>query len=913
MVSFDSTAYKAQLNVWGKDKDLVKNLKSIAEKLQRDPSSTAYANADLVSLYAVDPLWTASDLASHRSELAKVLRPIKKPIVKQGLEPVLEALGTSHFDNPSFWLNLDTLRQQEAAQARANFVKFLLADPLLAYKAISQKDLHESFKAQGVPSSEYQSYEKELKNNGVTIFDRKLADDAESFIVPGGVASSWKDARNRGAFTSIFDVLLLHISRNERQQLSFYSNLAYGTTAITTDTVQKADQRATTASDSNEVQIAHKILAALKNEVKSNSELQLIVFKIFEEYVQKKLQRNELGAAVANDLVDLGINPVDANILLSLLATTGSGQRINGLNRTEEHLQRGELGSAQQTFSSVDRNTVEPEAYARIEKLLNTQLEKKKQLLETYKTALGTKKLEAARQAITEAQRLDTEDESLRGKLEAIPPEPAGNLSVSISANSAILNWAKSASSDVSYTVVRRTGGASSSPADGEIIAKNIDALTAEDKNPVIATTVFYTVFAERTGQFSDATSTKAEVYPQPANFTVQATSATSIHASWTVVRETSSTTVEVFDSRGNSIHQATTSDSKLLLDSLITGEKYTVSLVANYVSPSGTVVSAAVQASSVPREKANPVTGVDHTTNNSEIQLEWSSLPPGFSTEVWILPLHDNGMDFGDIVTADQLTAAGGCRASLISQSDRGGTTYYTIKAHKGILRIYPLVLVESGYLVGDYVSSGVIEPAKNVTVEYFNDTIKLAWEWTGDTRQMELAWLDSQGYSQRELVTLASYRRNGGAVIQGRNISNLTIAATTKVDGETIVSAPASIPLKQDNKIEISYEQKIKSSGLFSKPSTTITARSLKGYQGNVPVHLCLSLNPYFPLDANGCLVLDRFDLDFSTSDVATYSFDIPKTAIPKGTKQFWLVLFPQEPASVKINQPHTSQLKG
>lgn len=913
MVSFDSTAYKAQLNVWGKDKDLVKKLKSIAEKLQRNPSSTAYASANLMSLYAVDPSWSASDLASHRLELAKVLRPIKKPIVKQSLEPVLEALGKTHFDNPSFWLNLDSLRQQEVAQTRKDFVKFLLADPSMAYSAISRKELYESFKAQGVPGAEFQSYEKELQNNGVNIFERKLADDAESFSIPGGVASSWKDARNRGVFNSIFDVLLLHVAQNERRQLSFYSNLAYGTTAITTDTIQKADQRATTASDSNEVQIAHKILAALKNEVKSNSELRLVVFKIFEEYVQKKLQRNELGAAVANDLVDLGINQADANILLSLLATTGSGQRINGLNRTVEHLQKGELGSAQQTFSSVDPNTAEPDEYARIEKILDTQIEKKKQLLEAYKTALGAKKLEEARQAIAGAQRLDTEDDSLRGKVEAIPPEPAGNLTVSISANSAVLNWAKSASSDISYTVVRKTGGASSSPVDGEVIAKNIGALTAEDKNPTIATTVFYTVFAERTGQFSEAASTKAEAYPQPANFTVQATSSTSIHAVWTVAVEASSTTVEVFDSRGNSIHQVTTSDSKLLLDSLITGEKYTVTLVANYVSSSGTVASAAIQASSVPREKSDPVTGVDYTINNSEIQLEWSSLPPGYSTEAWILPLHDNGMDFGDIVTAEQLTAAGGRRAALISQRESNGKTYYTMKAHRGILRVYPLVLVESGYLVGDYVSSGVIEPAKNVTVEYFNNIIKLAWEWTGDTRQMELAWLDSQGYSQRELVTLASYRRNGGAIIQGRNISNLTIAATTKVDGETIISAPASIPLKQDNKIEISYEQKIKSGGLFSKPSTSITARSFNGYQGSVPVSLCLSLNPYVPLDANSCLALDRFALDFSASDVATYSFEIPKTAIPKGTKQFWLVLFPQDPESVKIDQPHTSQLRG
>lgn len=913
MVSFDSTAYKAQLNIWGKDKVLVKELKSVAEKLRRDSTSTAYASVDLAKLYAVNPSWNASELATHRSELAKILRPIKKPIVKQGLEPVLDALGESRFENPAFWSGLDTLRQQELTQKRENFVKYLLADPSMAYKAVSRQKLHESFTSQGVPSSDFQSYEESLRDNGVTIFDEKFAEDVASFSIPNGVASSWKDARNKGTFSTIFDVLLLHLPKKERQQLSFYSKLAYGNADITIATINRADQRATTASDSNEVQIAHKILASFKNEVKDNEELKFIVFKIFEEFVDKKLQRGELGAAVAGELVDLGVTQTDANILVSLLASTGGSQPVNGLTRTEAHLQNGELGSAQQVFGTSDYSTVDQDEYARVEKLLQTQKSKKKQLLENYKSALAGNKLEEARQAIIEAQRIDTEDESLHGKLDAIPPAPAGRLTASTATNKVTLSWGKSVSTDVQYTVVRKTGSASSSPVDGEIIVQNTPALTAEDKKPLIAQVVFYTVFAQRAGQFSEAVSTKTEVYPRPDNLTAKANSSTSIYVSWTPLSEASSIAVAVFDSRGNIIREITTSASSMLLEHLTTGEKYTISLVAKYITPAGTVTSSNVRVSAVPRENATPIKGIDHKSKESEIQLDWPSASSGFAVEAWVLPLNDNGMEFGDVVTADHLASLGGYRAALVSQKEVDGRTIYTIKAHQGILRVYPLVLVESGYLVGDYTSSGVIEPAKNITVEYFNDTIKLAWEWTGDTRQMELAWLDTHKQPHREIVSLASYRRNGGAIIRGRNISNLTIAAVTKVDGETIISAPTAISLKQENKIEISYEQKIKGGGFFSKPSTTITARNTNGYKGTVPVSLCLSLKPYVPLSPDGCMVLERFTLDFSASDVATHTFEIPKTAIPKGTPQFWLVMFPQDTTETKINQPPTNQLKG
>ncbi|GAB7038297.1 MULTISPECIES: bacterial transcriptional activator domain-containing protein [Catenuloplanes] len=133
---------------------------------------------------------------------------------------------------------------------------------------------------------------------------------------------------------------------------------------------------------------------------------------------------------------------------------------------------------------------------------------------------------EEAARLLADAVRLAADDEGLTGRLARIPPPPPGAVRAGPDGDRVTISWTHSAaeSGEITYRVIRTGGRAAIGPDDGDQVAGTV-ANHAVDPAPPVASSLVYTVFAQRGAAVSAGTAAPpVRVLPPVSGFELTGT-----------------------------------------------------------------------------------------------------------------------------------------------------------------------------------------------------------------------------------------------------------------------------------------------------------------------------------------------------------------------------------------------------
>lgn len=592
-------------------------------------------------------------------------------------------------------------------------------------------------------------------------------------------------------------------------------------------------------------------------------------------------------SAILDELLSLKVERSDAAVIAALLAEERGSSGAASKAQVDRLLAAGNLAQARQLAQAIpDENKEQRAAAIEAVKEARVRLDA---LTAEIRAAVDAGNEVKAASLVHEARQISFDDaEEL---LASVPLAPVAGLHVIGDADQAKLVWQPNTGhgEGTTYVVTRSESGPSSSPADGQEVART-DQVTAIDPHSPVAHPTYYSVFATAPRRPSSrAASDSIIMLPLVGNAEADVgSSEMTVH--WSTHPACSG--VEVHRTEpGKKPVRLESEHNSLRLTGLPEGVPVHIEIVAIYRTPAGEVLRSPVAhvdatprsaAKPLDRLRARPVVSGDETrvrvswnpVDHSEVRILRSSGPSPWGPGTWIS--QDDLAHYGTELTGNRIS--GDSEASIEADLDSG---------------IHHLVAVSiggTGIVVGASTVVGVTEPVRNPTATVFGSYATLSWEWPESAQIAEVHWQRDDDQDIFE-ITRADYTSKGGAKVPlGHSACKVEIRAMIHTEAGSFASPAVKLAVAEQEDAEVSY--RVASSpglGGFGGRSKKITFLSDRGCSG-VQIRAIASPGPVMPTSADDKLLLLDERLDLGPGKPAEYKVNVPKAI----SKPYWVRCF-------------------
>lgn len=903
-MSLDAKAYDADvLKPLAKDKVQLAEIQRAVRELQQNAGAKAVAGLNLTILLAIPA--DRKDLAAHLASVDSHLNKRQSMAAAQLLKKLVAELKSTGSDlaSAAFW---DGFESAKAAAFESKVDEFAAAVALehQALKVITDQQLENKAKSQGltgvVPVAKLAAA---VEKAGIAVRpDFALP----NLMVPRVIADLTKHTEYR----SLVDVLLLG-EGGRPEHIKVIDALTYGGgSPITSTQVLAASKAAESGKDSDALQAAQKALTLIRVDFADPAKLHDLVLVAFVAAAKEMLGRGELLASALTKLSqDTGLDPVDAARLLAKLSGSAS---TRGLNDVTNLLAEGALADARRTFDAVaDPKQFGEDEIQRVKDLLTAAENRKVALLAEYDNAMKSRDYATAATALAQAANIDQHDTRLQTQLDSLPPAAPENLTVKPApGGAASLTWTFNGGADSSFVVVRSADGrAPANAADGSQLARDVSVTTYTDSTPPVAQRLFYSVFAVRRGATSLPASVEHLVLPSPVEVTADA-ALTEITLMWRLNPAAVGIQVTQINPDGSSVPVKVDNENRATITGLSTGNRYRFKLEAIYVLGDGTrLMSPPAAVDATPRGAISAVR--DLSISESRLpdgreghRATWTE-PDGFPVELWSFPVDERLPNPGSEVVLAELDSLAGRRVSGVL--DKTGAQTVLSFSRLRELRIIAAITVDGDRgIIGDSAVTGAAPSVKNARADRYGDELVISWEWPHGDYSAAITWYQG-GVSQSRRCTRAEYKNDGGVRIpQAGNVERVLVATVAHGNGAEWVASPVEVQLAARLPI-IRYELDIPPSRFGRRKPARAVVHS-NGYAGPLSLLVVARTSSIMPSKPDDGDVIERIQVTMDGQNAAAVEFTLPRLPSP-----FWIRLFPNGSAAIKLEDPPTTQLKG
>jgi hypothetical protein len=456
-----------------------------------------------------------------------------------------------------------------------------------------------------------------------------------------------------------------------------------------------------------------------------------------------------------------------------------------------------------------------------------------------------------------QALRLCADLQEARNLLATLPPAPPHHLQGHVHGSLVSLQWEPSATHNVSYCTIRKSGSQPLSPDDGERLG-SVSGCIFEDTQPETGISLFYVVFAMLEGVFSreaarlpgplvvlgEVKDVKVGVDSQRVTLCWQTPPRL---ANLSITRKEGCAPASPTD--GICLQSV---DLQQVVDHNVeNGHLYYYTIYCQFQDYSGQLVTShgvTIQA----RPEAAPliISDLEITTRKAasgyEVTLRWAVPPKG---EVAIIKSHEPlPFQAGEVLARTRLSRYGSSLQvrqldTCIDSWERTGIAYYT-----------PVVLFQESAYLGQSQRWAVIEDVRDLRCEKRATGLRLSWVWPLHCKEVRLAYA-SEGWPQMEdngqliRITRSTYDQKGYVEIQGVSgtACYIIVAAFIEQNGEGLLGSGVRKKAQAGNPLTLTYEIRLSHNLLGPKKRTVhmtvrgsgfLPALVLTYRQGRVPL---------------------------------------------------------------------------
>lgn len=866
---------------------------------------------DIAALFGVTPGLSGTDLVQQLKSVEMLLNGLgDKNAVARTLTQLLQALKAKAGDTWStsqFWTTL-----AEAA-ARANkgklvaFATALKQDRPLG--VVSADQVRKAASAHGIPTS---VSEKELvaavTSQGVEVCPEFDAPDVRTDAAP---LQNQLDPSFRG----ILDVVLLHQKGGRPDDIRVIDELSAAQIGGARGRIGLGDVRESKAfadtRSGNATESAKKTLNKIIELCPTDEDLRKLALAWYIELADLLVRRQGLMTMAALErLKDTGLADLDARRILSRADTGSSGPGVNDVTAL---IAQGDLRGARRVLTALtgeDTGGGESAQVLQVTAALEAAEAQKRRALDAYRQAMDVQDFAGARQALADARAVDREDPEVDRFLQQIPPDPPSGLQASYSPDTGgvLLSWRAAPAADVRFAVVRSEAGVPANPTSGHRITAGTTAMQAVDTAPAFARNVTYAVFAlaEGTG-YSSAATVSLVVLPPPSSIRTAVTTGDAT-VFWHVPPQATGVTVDLMGADGTRRTFPATSTDRLLVDGLVLGQKYAITLTAHYVVNGRTAQSNTVSVDVTPRGTAHPVqdlrvTEVSLPDGRPGVRAEWTEVR-GYSTDLWSLPV-DCSLRTGGQVGAGKLDELTGKR---VVGSLQGSGAHQLMDFHPltDIRALFPITWDGETGIVGSPVTAGTAPPPRNLEAVRFGSELVVSWVWPHGDYEIDATWSDRDRRLGQARLDRLTYRRNNGLRIpEADQVTEVHVGTVASGGGREFTGSPVTVHVDAVAPA-VSYEMHLPR-GPFGGHNAKVSVTS-ETFRGTAELVAILTPGSFMPARPEDGQQIAQLRLDFSGARTQTAVFQVPRIKGP-----FWVRLFPAREGSFLLEDPPTSFLKG
>ncbi|MFT4188836.1 MAG: fibronectin type III domain-containing protein [Aeromicrobium sp.] len=907
-MSFDQRAYAEEvLRPLAKDSARLDALNQVLRALDAPkPKVEVAARLDLGELLGVDPSMSAAELGAH-------LRGVKKALNKNArlgsgpllLTRLLDELGKfGQLDDPALWGALMAERGQALKGQLENFARMIAQDRPL--KLLTIEEATELAANEGLSGVPQRDLVMALNAQGVEV--RPDFEPPEDKPV-----KKIQDVTKHPEFRTIVDALVWSTSTAKPMAVRVVDELSFEENGRRTEislshvgTAAKELEKAARRFNAKTHQDVKDALSKVKL-LGSQSELHQMALVSVMGQAESLLNSGRTKLSVRNHLVDLGLAEVDASRIVVKLSEAGQAR---GLADVTDKLVAGALDEARRLFDALPEMS-EDEAVekAQLGLRLEAAEKKKRDLLAEYEVARRRRDYAAAETALRGAMSVDVGDETLASRLAVLPPPPPGAVVARSAGQGVDITWS-GAGAEARYTVVRSAGAIPVGPSDGDVLTTNITEGRFHDPRPLVGRSLHYAVFASKDGaHFSDPSVTTTTVLPAPSDLTASA-GVTDVALSWSTPPQASGVVITEIAPDGSLREHRPSTPGQLSVSGLRTGTKYRFAATAVYLLPGGERRSSApAEIDAIPRGLIRPVDDLRVESVEGGHRASWSTII-GYTVELWVFPVEEKlrpGLSLSNV----DLAAKKGSRITLKPGPASDGRTVRDFDALPDVSRLVPVTVDGDGGLVGAAVIEGSAPPVRHPEVDRLGNELRLSWEWPEGNYNVEIAWTAAGQRRTRE-VTRTAYLREGGPRLPGADhVRELTLSTVVVYEGERWVFSPVRVALAEGGAVPVvGYSLSVKRSRLGGKGKAVVTVTAAD-FRGTLPLMVVLKEAKFMPRAVTDGHVAIGCSVDLGageTPGAATFEVDFGKVVPP-----FWVRVFADEGAKVRLEDPPTSQMKG
>jgi len=863
------------------------------------------ARADIRALYGISSEMTDTELAAHLRKLKAALNAVGShaEVLKQlfdSLEQVKDPQGRKYIEDTAFWKAISQtsdLGNQEALDQLAAAIK--ASYPL---GVITREQLRVAATGQGIAES---VSDRDLAN----AVERQSVKVTEEFAKPTIPASAPTLTKYlHPSFRSPIDVVLLHERDSEPRDIRVIDELS---------AVIGASRRPITLADVRDAMSfvgpkpqgaflsAKQTLNSVSAACANDDELRELMLSWYLNRASELVtEKRLLPLNVLLDPVhDTGLSSLDAKRIISSVESKSAGKSVADV---QELIAAGDVSGARRLLDALGGGEASEEA-STVDRALRASEAKRDAALADYSHALQSRNFAQAERALRDAQSLDRHDEHIAQKLAQLPPPPPARVHAQYSTDrdGVVITWGAHADTETRYSVVRSEDGVPANPMTGHKIVDRTAKAEAFDAAPLVGKKTTYAVFAFRSGaDYSEPTADQIVVLPPPKDVRYNV-SAQSIDLFWRMPHQASSVTVEIFDPQGSKHKYPTLSSDRLSVHKLVTGNRYSLSLSANYLIDGRNVASSPVQIQVTPRGEIEPVTDLSVASatfpdGRRALQASWTDVP-GFGTELWALPIDAESIS-GTRLTRDNLQSLSGEQVTGTIGA-LGAQTSLLFAPLQDFRLIVPVTWAYDYAVIGTGVAAGDAQPPSAIVANRLGAELLLSWKWPEDYHLMAISW---NGPSPGErIVERIEYDREGGVRIpNAAGVTQVSVATVTSIKGRLHTFTPVSTNLAV--KPTINYSVRLPR-GPFGSRTAEATFAS-DGFRGVVHLVAVAVAGHIMPARPERDHIVAELTINFSNHLTQQASFQLPKIKGP-----YWVRVFAAPGEDVRLKDPATETMKG
>ncbi len=894
-MAFDTAHYKTSVLIpLAKDRARLEVLQQIIRDVQGAGGVDAAARLNVAELFAVEPSMTTGELAGHLKSLEMTYNKQKNLPSAGLLKRLLALFGKERTGDPAFWAGLVSSRGQALRAQLDDFAKTVAEEQPL--KVVTPEQALDLANGMGLSGLSVADLTGALAKHGVEVYP--------DFEIPKvALPPAIRKVTDFPEFRTVVDVVLRPVQPSD---MTVIEELTFGSPArrLGPDDVATAKQRL----QREEAQVEDRARQAAQNalgaltELSSASDIHALALAAIADATADLLRRGLPRVRVREELAKRGVRDIDARRLVAKLSASTQAQSLADV---AELLAEGALGEARRVLDLLKPEPGEDDIeWGQLETKVVAEETKKLQLIASYEEALEAREFSAAARALSEALRIDTQDDDLRTKRDRLPPPPPANLSLRVDGRALEVAWSADGGDTVRYSVLRTGAEVPANHTDGQVLAHGLEQPRFRDDKVSIGSLVRYSVFATRDGlSYSDPATATSVVLPAPFDFAAS-TGTTDVSLSWATPPEAAGVVVTQTAPDGTRKEHRPATPGQLSVGGLTTGLRYRFSARAVYLLTGGERRdSAAAEIDATPRGSIRPVDDLRIEAVTAGHRATWSSVV-GYTVELWALPITAQ-VTSAIRVTSAALTNLSGRRLTLRPASGGSGETVREFAALPDVSLIVPITLDGDGGLAGTPQVAGSAPSVRKPTAERFGDELRLSWEWPTGDYMVEVGWQVAGRRSTRR-VSRASYNDGGGVRLPASEAAGeVTFATVVRAGSREWVSAPISVRVGGVAP-SIKYMLSVKRSRFGGKGSVTVAVESLQ-FRGRVELLTVLKEAKFMPNASSDGKVVDRRVVDLA-SGRSSFSLDLGKVVTP-----FWVRLFPESGSGVRVEDPPTSQMRG